>query len=71
MPIFTIKDADETMIAQDEYLPRVLRAWRRLPAGTPMTFHIDERLIFTITPEEAIIEPDTKDDLFKMLYASQ
>lgn len=71
MPVFTIKAKDGSAIIEDKYLPRVLGVLSGLSHNDPHSFYIDDKLIFTVNPETVTIEPDTKVDLLKMLYASQ
>ncbi len=71
MPKFVIKAEDGSVIVEDKYLPRVLGVLSGIPGDNPHSFYIDDKLIFTVTPETVSIEPDTKADLLKMLYASQ
>lgn len=68
---FTIKDEADNIIVESNRVLDALRELKQLFADkSSLSFYVDDRLIFAITPEVLAIEPDTKMDLIKLLYAA-
>lgn len=68
---FTIKDEADNIIVESNRVLDALRELKQLFADkSALSFYVDDRLIFALTPEALTIEPDTKMDLIKLLYAA-